>query len=111
MDQRRSDRQHDVDVPEPVVAAGALEDLAAEPEAKLPAILKRPMSDSAHAPTAGGKPQSATTPGRCVAMKATWKPQTKNPAVSSRKLGSFHASRTACFIDFSGIAPCAASGC
>src|SRR5260221_6362233 len=83
----------------------------AQPEAKLPAMLKSPMSESAQAPTAGGSPHSATTPGRCVAMNATWKPQTKNPAVSSRKLGSFHASRTACFIDFSGAAPCAAAGC
>ncbi len=74
-------------------------------------MLKSPMSESAQAPTAGGSPHSATTPGRCVAMNATWKPQTKNPAVSSRKLGSFHASRTACFIDFSGAAPCAAAGC
>src|SRR6266850_524783 len=83
----------------------------AQPEAKLPAMLNRPISDSAQAPTDGGKPQSATTPGRCVAMNATWKPQTKKPAVSSRKLGSFHASRTACFIDFSGAAPCAAGAC
>src|SRR2546421_2973654 len=83
----------------------------AQPEPKLPAMSKRPISESAHAPTAGGSPHSATTPGRWVAMKATWKPQTRKPAVSRRKLGSFHASRTACFIDFSGTAPCAAAGC
>src|SRR4029078_13281184 len=73
-------------------------------------MLNRPISDSDHAPTAGGKPHSATTPGRCVAMKATWKPQTEKPAVSNRKLGSFHASRTASFIDFSTAAPGRAGG-
>src|ERR1044071_209482 len=67
----------------------------AQPEGKLPAMLKRPMSESDQAPTAGGRPQSATTPGRCVAMKATWKPQTKNPAVRRRKLRSRDAARPA----------------
>jgi hypothetical protein len=38
---------------------------------------QRPGADSAAA-------AGATTPGRCVAMKATWKPQTKKPAHSSR---------------------------
>ena len=74
-------------------------------------MLKRPMSESDHAPTAGGRPQSATTPGRCVAMKATWKPQTKNPAVSRKKLGSCQASRTAWRIDFSAAAPSGGCGC
>ena len=53
----------------------------AQPAVKLPAMLNRPMSDSDHAATSGGSWQEATTPGRCVAMKATWKPQTKNPLV------------------------------
>ncbi len=69
------------------------------------------MSDSDHAPTAGGRPHSATTPGRCVAMKATWKPQTKKPAVSSRKLGSFQASRTAALMVFSTAATPGACWC
>ena len=45
----------------------------------------------AQAPTSGGKPQDATTPGRCVARKATWKPQTEKPSASRRKLGSAQA--------------------
>ena len=47
-------------------------------------MLNRPTIASAQAPTAGGSWQAATTPGRWVAMKATWKPQTKKPAPSSR---------------------------
>src|SRR5467141_3608027 len=74
-------------------------------------MLKRPMSESDHAPTAGGSPHSATTPGRCVAMKATWKPQTKKPAVRSRKLGSFQASRTAALMVFSTAATPGACSC
>src|SRR5688572_14211656 len=34
VDQRRADRQHDVGVPQPVVAAGALEHVAAQPGAQ-----------------------------------------------------------------------------
>ena len=56
----------------------------AQPMPKLPMMLNRPTIASAQAPTAGGRPQAATTPGRCVAMNATWKPQTKKPALSSR---------------------------
>ena len=56
----------------------------AQPIAKLPTMLKRPTIASAQAPTAGGSWHAATTPGRCVAMKATWKPQTKKPIASSR---------------------------
>ncbi len=51
---------------------------------RLPKMLKSPISASDQALTEGGRPQLATTPGRCVAMKATWKPQVKKPAVSSR---------------------------
>ena len=43
----------------------------AQPIAKLPTMLNRPTMASAQAPTAGGSWQAATTPGRCVAMKAT----------------------------------------
>ena len=50
------------------------------PCAKLPTMLNRPTIASAQAPTDGGSWQAATTPGRWVAMKATWKPQTKKPA-------------------------------
>ncbi len=35
-------------------------------------------------PTAGREPRSLGWAGRCTAMKATRKPQTKHPAVSSR---------------------------
>ena len=56
----------------------------AQPMARLPTMLNRPSIASAQAPTAGGSPQAATTPGRWVARKATWKPQTKKPAPSSR---------------------------
>ena len=47
-------------------------------------MLNRPIIASDQAPTSGGRPQAATTPGRWVARKATWKPQTKKPALSSR---------------------------
>ena len=42
-------------------------------------MLKRPITASDHAPTAGGSEHDATTPGRCVMMNATWKPQVKKP--------------------------------
>src|SRR5438094_1051511 len=74
-------------------------------------MLKRPIRESDQPATAGGRPHSATTFGRCVAMNATWKPQTKKPAARRRKLGSCIASRTAWRIDFSGGAPCAPEGC
>src|SRR3954466_5234344 len=67
-------------------------------------MLNSPMSESDQPAIAGGRPHSATTPGRCVAMKATWKPQTKKPPVSRRKLGSRPASRTACFSVFELLA-------
>ena len=51
---------------------------------RLPKMLNKPISARDQALTAGGSSQLATMPGRCVAMKATWKPQVKNPAVSSR---------------------------
>ena len=51
---------------------------------RLPKMLNRPISVSDQALTEGGSSQLATTPGRCVATKATWKPQVKKPAVSSR---------------------------
>jgi hypothetical protein len=56
----------------------------AQPMPRLPAMLNSPSTARAQAPTCGGSPQLATTPGRCVARKATWKPQTKKPAASSR---------------------------
>ena len=51
---------------------------------RLPNMLKSPMMESDHAETLAGSWQNATMPGRCVAMKAMWKPQVKNPAVSRR---------------------------
>ena len=51
---------------------------------RLPKMLNRPITASDQALTAGGSSQLATTPGRCVAMKATWKPQVKKPRFSSR---------------------------
>jgi hypothetical protein len=56
----------------------------AQPMARLPTMLNSPMMPSAQAPTGAGRPRAATTPGRCVARKATWKPQTKKPAASMR---------------------------
>ena len=50
----------------------------------LPTMLNSPTMPSAHAPTVGDNWHEATTPGRCVARKATWKPQTKKPAHKSR---------------------------
>ena len=56
-------------------------------------MLKSPMSARAQAATAGPAvcippcecpATSAMCAGRCVVMNATWKPQTKNPATSSR---------------------------
>jgi len=46
VDERGADREHDVDVPEPVVAAGALEDVAAEPRAEEAADLVREHHDA-----------------------------------------------------------------
>ena len=40
------------------------------------------VKDDVVAPESGEK--AATTPGRCVAMKATWNPQTKKPMLSMR---------------------------
>src|SRR3990172_9465964 len=55
-----------------------------QPIAKLPIMLPRPITPSDHAPTDAGSWHASTTPGRCVEMNATWKPQVKNPAFSSR---------------------------
>ncbi len=51
----------------------------AQPMARLPTMLNRPIMASAQPPISDGRPQAATTPGKCVARKATWNPQTKNP--------------------------------
>src|SRR6266571_9031165 len=43
----------------------------AQPAVKLPKMLNRPISESDQAATSAGSWHEATTPGRCVAMKAT----------------------------------------
>ena len=43
----------------------------AQPMLKLPTMLNNPTIASAQAPTEGGSAHAATTPGRCVLMKAT----------------------------------------
>ena len=58
--------------------------LPSQPEARLPPTLARPMIASDVAATLGGKPQSPTSPGRCVTRNAMWKPQVKKPIVSSQ---------------------------
>ena len=57
------------------------------PAMKVPTMLAMPTTDSAVGPTQDGSPWSMVKAGRCTMMKATWKPHTKKPAVSSQKLG------------------------
>ena len=52
--------------------------------AMLPTTLKSPIIARAQAPRAGSKLREFKYPGMCVPMKVTWKPQTKNPALSSQ---------------------------
>ena len=56
----------------------------AQPMATLPTMLNRPIMASDQPAHSVGRPQDAITPGRWVARKATWKPQTKKPAPSIR---------------------------
>src|SRR5687768_3486105 len=78
------------------------------PTHRLPKMLNRPMRARDQAPTEVSRPQRATTPGRWVAMKATWKPQVKKPAVRRRKLGSRKAVLTASFREVAALG-CAAA--
>src|SRR5690349_18871037 len=75
------------------------------PTHRLPKMLNRPIRARDQALMEVSRPHRATTPGRCVAMKATWKPQVKKPAVSSRKLGSREAVESASFREVAGWAP------
>ena len=47
--------------------------------------MNSPTSASTTAPDLGPSPRSVRKAGRCVAMKTTWKPQTKKPKQSSQK--------------------------
>src|SRR5688572_18974010 len=70
------------------------------PTHRLPKMLNRPIRARDQALMDVSRPQRATTPGRWVAMKATWKPQVKKPAVRRRKLGSREAVLRADFKDW-----------
>src|SRR5687768_16204357 len=78
------------------------------PTHRLPKMLNRPIRARDQALTEVSRPHRATTPGRWVAMKATWKPQVKKPAVRRRKLGSREAVLTASFSEVAGWAPACA---